>query len=130
MVTTRQARWTGMIVLVIAFLAGSLVGAATMHVVEADEAPAPRSERPDLFERLQLTPEQQAQVNQIMERRRQEVHAFWQEHGPRMEAIYDSTRVEFRAVLTPEQRALDDRFRTERQQQFERRRGDHERRDR
>ena len=41
MVTAKQARWTGMLLLLITFAAGGLVGAATLHVVEADEVPAP-----------------------------------------------------------------------------------------
>lgn len=119
MVTAKQARWTGMIVLIITFVAGGLVGAATLHVVEADEVTSPRRERgPDLFERLHLTPEQQAQVDSIMERRRQEVDAFWKRHGPTMRAIYDSTRVEIRGLLTPEQIRIEEQFRAERQKQF------------
>lgn len=119
MVTSRQARWTGMIVLLITFVAGGLVGAATVHVVEADEVRTPRRERgPDLFDRLNLTPAQQAQVDSIMERRRQEVDAFWKQHGPTMRAIYDSTRVEIRGLLTPEQIRIEEQFRAERQKQF------------
>ena len=123
MVSAKQARWTGMVLLLITFVAGGVVGAATLHVVEADEVPTQRRERrPDLFERLDLTAEQQAQVDAIMERRRQEVDAFWREHGPTMRAIYDSTRVEVRAILTPEQVQLEEQFRSERQKQFEMRR--------
>ena len=123
MVTAKQARWTGMVLLLITFAAGGLVGAATLHVVEADEVATPRRERqPDLFERLDLTPEQQAQVDAIMERRRQEVDAFWRAHGPTMRAIYDSTRVEVRAILTPEQVQMEEQFRSERQKQFEKKR--------
>jgi Spy/CpxP family protein refolding chaperone len=123
MVTAKQARWTGMVLLLITFAAGGLVGAATLHVVEADEVATPQRERrPDLFERLDLTPEQQAQVDAIMERRRQEMDAFWREHGPTMRAIYDSTRMEVRAILTPEQVQLEEQFRSERQKQFEMRR--------
>lgn len=116
MVTAKRARLTGMVLLVMMFLVGALSGAATMHVVEGDVV-RPRSERdrgPGLFETLQLTPEQQVKVDAIMERRRGQVDAFWEEHGPVLRAITDSVRSEIRGVLTPEQREAEERFRAER----------------
>jgi Spy/CpxP family protein refolding chaperone len=127
MVTARRARLLSVLIIAIVFLVGGLTGAATMHVVEGDEAPraerrerGPRGSR-DLFERLQLTPEQQVQVEAIMEQGRTQMDAFWAEHRPALRAIADSTRAQIRAVLTPEQRALDDEWMAERRREAEKR---------
>lgn len=125
MVTPKRARAVGMLVLVLMFAAGALTGAVTMRVAGADESnPRTRAEsreaRPDLFAKLGLTAEQQSQVDAIMERRRGEVDAFWEKHGPRLRAITDSARAEIRAVLTPEQRAIEEQFRAERRKHYQR----------
>jgi Spy/CpxP family protein refolding chaperone len=114
--------------LIIAFAVGALAGATTLRVAGGAAVPErggrPERRGPDLFERLNLTPEQKTQVDAIMERRRVEMDAFWKEHGPTLRAIYDSTRAEIRTVLTPEQRALDDQFMAERRSHFNKRDGD------
>jgi Spy/CpxP family protein refolding chaperone len=127
MVTAKRARLLSVLIIAIVFAVGGLSGAATMHVVEGDEAP--RMERHgrssnDLFERLQLTPEQQVQVEAIMEEGRADMNAFWAEHRPTLRAITDSTRTRIRAVLTPEQRALDDEWIAERRREAEKRGGE------
>jgi Spy/CpxP family protein refolding chaperone len=118
MVTARRARFVGVAILVIMFVAGALSGAATMRVVSSDE-PAMRMraqrEHPDLLERLELTPEQRVRVDAVLERRRAEMEQFWEEHRPALRAITDSARAELRAVLTPEQRDIEARFWEERQ---------------
>lgn len=123
MVTAKRARVMGLVVLVVMFAIGALTGAVTMRVT-GDEAQAKTraesSDRPGLFETLQLTDEQRVQVDAIMERRRAEVHAFWKEHGPQLRTITDSARAEMRAVLTPEQRVLEEQFRAERRRHYER----------
>ena len=123
MVTAKRARLMGLVVLVVMFAIGALTGAATMRVATGEESdPRARSEsrRPGLFETLQLTAQQQAQVDEIMERRRAEVDAFWKQNGPQLRAIMDSARAEIRAVLTPEQQALEEQFRAERRRHYER----------
>lgn len=125
MVTAKRARVLGLLVLAMMFAVGALAGAATMRVVAGDELPARAArdggERPGLFERLDLTAEQRAQVDAIMERRRREVDAFWQQHGPQLRTITDSARAEIRSVLTPEQRELEEQFRAERRRHYEKR---------
>jgi Spy/CpxP family protein refolding chaperone len=125
MVTAKRARVTGLLVLVVIFVAGALTGAATMRVVSADEAPAlrPAKEPPDLLDRLQLTPEQRVQVDAILERRRAQMEEFWDEHRPALRAITDSARAEMRAVLTPEQQAVEEEFRARRRDHMGRRDG-------
>lgn len=122
MVTAKRARVMGIMVVVVAFAIGALTGAATMRVAGGDAVEkhgreqAPK--RPGLFETLQLTDEQRAEVDAIMERRRAEVDEFWDQHGPQLRAIMDSARAEMRAVLTPEQRELEEKFRAERRRHY------------
>jgi len=123
MVTAKRARLVGLLVLAVMFGVGALTGAATMRVAESGDRAQSREERPrrpNLWETLQLTPEQQAEVDVIMERRSQEVRAFWNEHGPQLRAIMDSARADVRELLTPEQRELEERFFAERRRHFER----------
>jgi Spy/CpxP family protein refolding chaperone len=128
MVTAKRARVTGIAILAIMFLVGALSGAATMRVVSADDTPmrmGPQRAHPDLLERLELTPEQRSRIDGILERRRAEMEEFWDQHRPTLRAITDSTRAELRALLTPEQREIEERFMEERkahQKQRDRRR--------
>jgi Spy/CpxP family protein refolding chaperone len=131
MVTARRARITGIIMLAVIFAVGALSGAATMRVVNGEDAPKLKrvqpEPRPNLLDRLDLTPEQRQEAEQILERRRAEMEAFWEEHRPALRAITDSARAELRAILTPEQVEIERRFMEERRAHMERR--DRERRD-
>jgi Spy/CpxP family protein refolding chaperone len=126
MVTPRRARITGLIMLAIMFAVGALAGAATMRVVDAEEAPKlkriqPTPQPPNLLDRLELTSEQKPQIEAILERRRAEMEEFWDTHRPTLRAITDSARAEMRAVLTPEQRELETQFMEERRKHAEKR---------
>jgi Spy/CpxP family protein refolding chaperone len=124
MVTAKRARVTGVAILALMFIIGALTGAATMRVVNADEVPmrvGPQRAHPNLLERLDLTPEQRARIDGILERRRAEMEEFWEQHRPALRAITDSARSELRAVLTPEQREVEERFMAERQEHQKRR---------
>ncbi len=122
-----RGRSVGLILLMVTFVAGGLVGAAANRVLEArpvtssTSAPNTACEREqDVFERLDLTPQQQERVDEILARRREQADIFWQEAGPRLHELMDSTRTEIRNVLTPEQRAEYDRHRAERRERRER----------
>ena len=112
----------GLVVLVVTFAAGAIAATAIDQVLHADppsrEAAAKTAEcdqkRGHLLDRLDLTEDQRARIDSILERRRAQTDRFWTEAGPTLEAIMDSTRAEIRAVLTPEQRELHDRLRRER----------------
>jgi Spy/CpxP family protein refolding chaperone len=131
MVTVKRARITGIIMLAVIFAVGALSGAATMRVVNGEDAPklkrVQQEPRLNLLDRLDLTPEQRQEAEQILERRRAEMEAFWEEHRPALRAITDSARAELRAILTPEQVEIEKRFMEERRAHMERR--DRERRD-
>jgi Spy/CpxP family protein refolding chaperone len=123
MVTAKRAQTVGLLMLVIIFAVGAMTGAATMRVTSGDsaeprEAVGSRERRPSLWETLDLTPEQRARVDDIMERRRGEVQAFWNEHGPQLRAVMDSARADVREVLTPEQQAIEAEFFAERRKHY------------
>lgn len=128
-----RSRILGAILLVVTFLAGGLAGAASLRVLNAAEPqPAlppgthchgPHEKRGGRWlEQLNLSAEQRAKVEQIMERRREQTSAFWENEGARLRVLVDSTRNEIRAVLTPEQRAEYDRLRAQRKAARETRR--------
>lgn len=124
MVTAKRARLTGLVVLAVMFMVGALTGAATMRVTAADRTEAEQSERraeprPSLWDTLELTDEQQVQVDAIMERRRGEMEAFWDQHGPQLRAIMDSARSDVRDLLTPEQREIEEKFFAERRKHYQ-----------
>jgi hypothetical protein len=114
------------------FVAGGLAGAAVHQVrgASADDAPPAEREREGPRERpcrvpfgyLNLTAEQRSRVDAAFERRRHQLDAFWKDNGPRYESIVDSTRAEFRSVLTPDQLTEYDRRREEQRQREERER--------
>lgn len=120
--SARGARALGFVVLAVTFGAGAIAATAVDQVLLADPAShtvADGDEKCDrkrgrLLDRLDLSQDQRARVDAILERRRAQTDRFWAEAGPTLEAIMDSTRAEIRAVLTPEQRELHDRLRRER----------------
>lgn len=114
------ARALGALVLLVTFGAGALSAAAVSQVLHAEQRGDESSGRgcderkARLLDEVGLTPEQQAAVEAILERRRAQTDRFWSEAGPALRAIMDSTRSEIRTVLTPEQRERYERLRAER----------------
>jgi Spy/CpxP family protein refolding chaperone len=119
----RKARLLGFALLVATFAIGAFAGAATDRVLTA-RAPAQAAreegrersrdrDRISTLEQLELTPEQRVRIDSVLERGRRKTQAFWDQHGPTLRAIVDSTRAEIRGLLTPEQRAEYDRLRAE-----------------
>lgn len=123
-----RTRLLGVGLLAGVFVAGGLAGAALNQVRGASAVSAPPTaearDRPEdrpcrvPFSYLNLTEEQRSRIDAVFERRRQQLDAFWKDNGPRYEMIIDSTRAEFRSVLTPEQLAEYER-RREQQRQHE-----------
>jgi len=125
-----RGRYLGVLLLMVTFVAGALVGAAANRVLEANPVTALASSPvsagcadrdPDIFATLALTPEQRERVDEVLARRREQADAFWKESGPRLSELMDSTRAEIRVVLTAEQRAEYDRLRAERRERHEKR---------
>ncbi len=105
-----RVRAVGLGVLAVAFVMGVAVGVAGTRVLGADDGDRDRRRDDDgrrggyVFEKLDLTETQRAQIDSVLEVRRMQVEAFWDTAGPRMREIVDSTRAGIEDVLTPEQR--------------------------
>lgn len=122
-VGTSRPRLLGSVLLVLTFLVGALAGAAFQHAVgarELDDRFVATKERDgrasdgDIFDRIGVSPEQRAEIDRILERRREDLDAFWAEAGPQLRAITEETRAEVKALLTPEQRETMNQLRAER----------------
>ncbi len=109
-------RVAAMGLLLLVFAAGGVLGFVLGHRVAADapEAVAAETEteedprRRALIHRLDLTDEQQVQVDSILQHHRSEWREIQREVGPRYRGMVSETREGLRSVLTPEQRALYD----------------------
>lgn len=122
--TASRTRRLGLMLLAAAFFVGGLTGAAFDRVFTGESpqaaASAARCEperggpQGDIFASLNLTDEQRARIEEILEHRREQTEAFWEEHGPLLRGIVDSARAEIRALLTPEQREEYERMLAER----------------
>lgn len=130
-----KTRLLGIAMLVLTFVVGALSGAALDRLLVAEPVPAPavvtpaptpasdeeperrsRRGRPserDIFDQLDLTVEQREKIDEILDRRRAQLDAFWAETRPKVHSLVESTRADIRAILTPEQRAEYDRLRAE-----------------
>lgn len=118
----RPTRLVALAVLAAAFVAGTAAGTAFDRMLSAgqpeerataDEEPPRKLRHSDLLERLSLSEDQHRRIQTIMQRRRSQVKAFWEEAGPHLRSIADSARTDIRAVLTPEQRAAYDSLQAE-----------------
>jgi Spy/CpxP family protein refolding chaperone len=110
-----RVRAVGVGLLLLTFGVGGLAGAAARQVVVAREPatvgmPADgtcdgRNERRRLgvYEDLDITTEQRADIERIMADRRNQIDALLEVHEPRMKAIIDSTNAEIHSLLTPAQ---------------------------
>lgn len=119
-----RSRWIAVAVMTATFVAGMMVGYAVPRLF-ASEPPATvapesghrqgeRRERSSILDQLDLTPAQEVKRDSILEKRRREMSAFWEQYGPEMRAIVDSTRAEINRMLTPEQRVELEKFREKR----------------
>lgn len=127
----RRTRLLGLVLLVVTFLVGLFSGAALDRrwvlaqpatAAAAVPAPrggatpanAPRSRDADIFDHLELSAEQRVRIDSILEAGKVKVDSFWEQEGPRLRAVIDTTRSEVRALMTPAQREEYDRLRAER----------------
>lgn len=128
-----RLRFAGALLLVATFAVGALGGLAYAHFGDRAAAAVESAEpdcrdddddddRPSYLRRLDLDSAQWQQVDAILQARKEQMHAFWDENGPRMEQIVDSARAEIRSVLTDAQRGEIDRMRAERRERRERER--------
>jgi hypothetical protein len=99
------------VVLAVVFVSGAVAGAAAGVVVDRNTMPyRVIKTRLDgglsqLYERLNLTSEQRALADSVVARRAPLTEQLMRETADRMRAISDSVDAEFRAHLSPAQRA-------------------------
>jgi Spy/CpxP family protein refolding chaperone len=131
-----RARWLALLVLVVTFAAGALVGAAFDRAVvggrddgfRAGGPPPPPRGR--MFgpggpaaARLGLSAEQRQRIDSIIAEEERKADEVLEEFRPRLQARYDSTTAAILQVLNPEQREEFERSRDERRIRIERRLG-------
>ena len=126
-----RIRAKGIALLGVTFVVGMLAGLAAERALASrrgPEFPPPRAmmrggprpgELPPMFRRLDLSDEQETEIEAILERARPRTEAVWEEMRPRLEAAMDSVTEEIRKVLTADQSAkldsITEEFRSRRQ---------------
>lgn len=114
-----RVRLQGIVLLLIAFVAGAVAGFAggriTAHRFALRTAfgvhatvNRPRG-LPPFFDRLGLSPDQRAKITAILERERPRTDSILRTSLPALRAIAESAHAEIRDVLTPAQREQLDR---------------------
>lgn len=126
-----RTRLLGIVLLVATFLAGGVSGAAVVRratvattvraapvEVRSESAESEQDTQPErkgrLIDQVNLTPEQRAAIDSILQDGRERIDAYWKETEPGYRALVDSTRARVRSVMTPEQLTEYDRLRAER----------------
>ena len=104
-----NTRMAAVVVVVVAFITGILVGVAGDHLYgrlfprHTARFSAGRM-ADNLGRKLQLSPQQKTQVQQIIERHRAKIDAAMSNVRPQVRQELDATNKEIENILTPEQR--------------------------
>ena len=109
-------RWQVRVAAMIIFVLGFTAGILALHVYRgwARADGGPRNRIDELSERLQLTADQKARVQEIFSDTREQLRAVRRETEPRMEEIRRQADGRLQTVLTPEQWQQFQRIREER----------------
>ena len=112
-----RVKLQGIALLLLAFVAGGLVGGTLERIRSAAAepelgpprgfpfAPGRRDGLPPMFGRLDLSAEQEAEIRRIIEESKPQTRSVLDEMMPRLRAITNSTRERIRTVLTDDQAA-------------------------
>ncbi len=107
---SNRTRTAAIVVVIVAFLAGILVGVAGDHfyLIHLFPRRAARFSADRMAERLagelELTPQQKTQVQQIIERHHAKIDAVMSNARPQVRGEIDATNAEIETILTPAQR--------------------------
>jgi Spy/CpxP family protein refolding chaperone len=110
---SNKTRTAAVVVVIVAFLAGILIGVAGDHLYlihngRLSPRHAARFSADRMTERLagelELTPQQKTQVQQIIERHRAKIDAIMSNVRPQVRGELDATNAEIDTILTPAQR--------------------------
>lgn len=97
-----------------ALVAGILLGVAVTRVVHSRRGFSPERRHGRMAEmmgrKLKLSPEQKEKLREILKAKREKMRAMRSEMEPKLDELRQSTRLEIRAILTPEQQEKFDRL--------------------
>lgn len=115
MTNVNRNRWQVRIAATVIFVLGFTAGILALNVYRGwGHAGGPGNRMDELSERLQLTADQKAKVQEIFNDTREQLRAVRQETEPRMEEIRRQADGRLQTVLTPEQWQQFQRLREER----------------
>ena len=98
-----QVRAAAAVIFLLGFAAGALALNAYRAWRDAHAQPAPQDRFRQMSQRLQLSPEQEAQVRQVFDDTRSQLDALRRESEPRVQDIRGRADERLRQALTPEQ---------------------------
>ena len=110
---TSRSRKIAWLLLVMAFVAGAAAAVTVDRVLTSQPVLSARITR-DMsgpLDKLELTPQQRAQADSIMQRSAPRAERAMREVAERLQNVSDSLDAELRAILTPPQRARLDSLR-------------------
>jgi len=117
-----------------AFLAGGALGFTADRFMDAShrrEMRGPRGYRQKMATELQLTAQQQASIDSLMEQKHQQIVALYKPVQPQLDSIAlvarvvsDSTHAQIKRLLNPDQAAKLDKMREGARRELTERRGD------
>ena len=113
MLKTSRSRGIAWLLLALAFVAGAAAGVTVDRLFTSQPVLSARITR-DMsgpLDKLELTPQQRAQADSIMERSAPHAERAMRDVAERLQNVSDSLDAELRAILTPPQRARLDSLR-------------------
>ena len=103
-----NSKLSAVLLLTAAFVLGALAGGAALALADrGHDRPRPRGERMEFIDRLErdleLTTEQRAGVELILEEYRPKMDSMWREIAPRFDTLRGEVHTKIDALLTPDQ---------------------------
>ena len=108
-----RAKWTAALMLSLTFAVGALSGMALEEAADIDWFDFLDDDESSvsdlrLMAGLDLSAEQRATVDRILERQEDELEDYWEERMPDVKGILGKSYAEIRVLLTPAQQAVFD----------------------
>jgi len=107
----RRTRFVAGLLIGVSFAVGGLAGMATEESLGLDWFDFLDEDEPEdsILAGLELSPEQQRQAEDILDRQEDRLEEYWEGRLPELRSILDESNAELRAILTPEQQRVFDR---------------------
>src|SRR5687767_12587071 len=96
-----------------AFLVGGVLGFSAERVLKNERPHGERNSRTTMYDDLELTASQRAQMDSILDERNCQRQALFKTIAPRMDSIHAESRDRMLVVMTPEQRTRFEQRRAE-----------------